>query len=87
MFHIYLYVSLCSVRKLGELDTDLTKIRNQRDSVQNGLKSKLHNNRSEQQDLNNRLRQLEKEEQNLTASIKQNDSLQEQANEVLKAVL
>ena len=65
----------------------MTKIRNQRDTVQNALKSKLHSNRSEQQDLNNRLRQLEKEEQNLTTSIKQNDSLQEKANEVLKAVL
>ena len=65
----------------------MTKIRNQRDTVQNELKLKLHNNRSEQQDLNNRLRQLEKEEQNLTASIKQNDSLQEKANEVLKAVM
>ena len=57
------------------------------DTVQNGLKSKLHNNRSEQQDLNNRLRQLEKEEENLTALIKQNDSVQAEANEVLKAVL
>ena len=51
--------------------------------MQKELKLKLHSNRSEQQDLNNRLRQLEKEEQNLTATIKQNDSLQEEANEVL----
>ena len=86
MFHIHLY-HFCSVKKLGELDADLTKIRNQRDIKQNKRKLKLCNNRSEQQDLNSRLRQLEKEEQNLTAIIKQNDSLQEKANEVLKAVL
>ena len=40
----------------------------------------------EQQELNNRLRQLEKEE-NLTFMIRQNDGLQEEANEVLKPVL
>ena len=55
--------------------------------MQNGLKLKLHSNCSEQQDLNNRSRQLEKEEQNLIATIKLNDSLQEEANEVFKAVL
>ena len=65
----------------------MTKIRNQSDSVQNGLKLKLHSNHSEQQDLHNRLRQLKKEEQNLTVTIKQNDSLQEEVNKVLKAVL
>ena len=67
------------VERLGELDADITKVRNQRDATQKELKFKLKNNCNEQEDLTKRLGQLEKENKDLTAK---NYELRAEANQV-----
>ena len=74
-------------KKLGELDSELKKIKMQRDNTQKGLNSKLQNNRSEQEQLRERLRQLENEDAELSNKIDQNNKFQAEADQVLKAVL
>ena len=85
-----LHVILCSFvscphldKKLGELDSELKKIRMQRDSTQMGLKGKLKNNRDEQERLREKLRQLENEDADLSKKIDQNDRFQAEADQVL----
>ena len=69
---------------MGELDSELKKIKMQRDNTQKGLNSKLQNNRSEQEQLRERLRQLENEDADLSNKIDQNNKFQAEADQVFK---
>ena len=72
-------------KKMAELDSDVQKIKVQRDKTLMGLKSNLQNNRAEQEKLRERLRQLEKEDKELSDKIKQNDNFQIEADQVLQS--
>ena len=74
-------------RKLGELDTELLKVKAERDKTQKKLNDKLQENRSEQQRLRERLAQLEREDHLLTNTINQNTKFQEEANKVFMSYL
>ena len=70
---------------MAELDSDVQKIKAQRDNTQMGLKSNLQSNRAEQEKLRARLRQLEQEDRELSDKIAQNDNFQIEANQVLQS--
>ena len=74
-------------RKLGELDTELLKVKAERDKTQKKLNDRLQENRSEQDRLRERLAQLEREDHILTTTINQNTEFQEEANKVLMSNL